>query len=112
MTLEPKEVCARVDSGICGLTCMVRVRRIDKRKAAVKITDTECTMLHEIAENIKELGIKELFKPININPVYQAAQKAGCHASCPVPVAILKAAEVALEMALAKSAAIEFIVCD
>ncbi len=106
------EVCARVDSGICGLPCQVRVSRIDKRKAAVEITDTECTMLHEMAGNIKEIGIKEVFSPITSNPAYLAAQKAGCHPSCPVPVAILKAAEVALEMALSKSVAIEFVNCD
>jgi hypothetical protein len=107
-----KEVCVRVDSGICGLPCQIRVNRIDKRKAAVEITDTECTMLHEMAETIKEIGIKEVFSPTTTNPAYIAAQKAGCHPSCPVPVAILKAAEVALEVALSKSVTIEFVDCD
>ncbi len=109
--MQAKEICADVDSGICGLPCRVRVRRIDKRKAAVEITDTECTMLLEMAENLKEIGIKEVFSPISKNPAYLAAQKAGCHPSCPVPVAILKAAEVAMEMALAQSVAIEFVDC-
>ena len=110
--MQAKEICVNVDSGICGLPCRVRVRKIDKRKAAVEITDTECTMLHEMAENIKEIGIKEVFSPISKNPAYLAAQEAGCHPSCPVPVAVLKAAEVAMEMALAQSVAIEFVDCD
>ncbi len=69
-------------------------------------------MLHKVAENIKEIELREVFASITDNPVYQAAAKAGCHASCPVPVAILKAAEVALDVALAMPVAIDFVDCN
>jgi hypothetical protein len=42
------------------------------------------------------------------NPVYVSAQQAGCHSSCPVPVAVLKAVEVAMEMALPRDVRIKF----
>ncbi len=50
--------------------------------------------------------------PTTRNPVYLAADHAGCHPSCPVPPAVLKAAEVALEMALAHDATIRFEPCE
>jgi len=49
--------------------------------------------------------------PVTRNPVYLAAQKSGCHPSCPIPAAVLKAAEVAMEMALPRDASIRFEPC-
>ncbi len=49
--------------------------------------------------------------PVTRNPVYIAAQQSGCHPSCPVPGAIVKAAEVALELALPGDAIIRFEPC-
>ena len=46
--------------------------------------------------------------PVTRNPVYLAAQQSGCHASCPIPMAVLKAAEVAMEMALPRDVSIRF----
>ena len=40
--------------------------------------------------------------PLTANPVYKAAQASGCHASCAIPSAVLKAAEVAMGMAVAR----------
>ncbi len=45
------------------------------------------------------------------NPVYLAAEQSNCHPSCPVPAAVLKAAEVAMEMALPRDAMIRFEPC-
>ena len=46
--------------------------------------------------------------PVTRNPVFLSAEHAGCHPSCPIPVAILKAAEVAMEMALPREVRIKF----
>jgi hypothetical protein len=54
------------------------------------------------------MTLKELFAPVNRNPVFVSAQRAGCHPSCPIPVAILKAVEVAMGMALPRDAVIKF----
>ncbi len=49
--------------------------------------------------------------PMTRNPVYIAAEQSGSHASCPVPAAVLKAAEVVLELALPGDAIIRFEPC-
>lgn len=54
------------------------------------------------------MTLKELFMPLTKNPVYIAAEKAGCHPSCALPVAVIKAVEAALEMALPKAVRITF----
>jgi hypothetical protein len=74
--------------------------------------DTQCEQLIRLSKLIDTITLRELFAPFTRNPICVAAQKAGCHASCPVPVAILKAAEVAMEMALPKQALIKFETCD
>jgi len=49
--------------------------------------------------------------PMTRNPVYIAAEQSGSHPSCPVPAAVLKAAEAALELALPGDAVIRFESC-
>jgi hypothetical protein len=49
------------------------------------------------------MNLNELFLSVSHNPVYRAAEKSGCHASCVVPMAVLKAVEVAMEMAVARN---------
>lgn len=61
-----------------------------------------------MAQRLTELSLRDLFLPLSRNPVYQAVEKSGCHLSCPIPMAIIKAAEVALELALPKDACIRF----
>jgi hypothetical protein len=53
----------------------------------------------------------ELFKPVSRNPVYRAAEKSGCHSSCVIPAAVLKAVEVAMGMALPREVLITFAPC-
>ena len=107
--MQSQEVCVKVNPGICGLPCIFLVHKIDKYKAHIKIIEAKCAKVRKMTEEIKEIGVRDLFASITSNPVYLAAQKAGCHASCIVPVAILKATEVAMEMALPQSATIELI---
>ena len=46
--------------------------------------------------------------PLTKNPVYQAAQASGCHASCAIPCAVIKAVEVAMGMAVARRVRFSF----
>ena len=46
--------------------------------------------------------------PLTKNPVYQAAQASGCHASCAIPCAVIKAVEVAMGMAVARQVRFSF----
>ena len=98
-----------VEPGICGFSCQVEARQKDKHCAIVEITGSECELIQKLAENIKEISVEDIFTPHTRNPVFKAVEQAGCHLTCPVPVALLKAAEVVLELALPKEACISFV---
>ncbi len=107
-----KDTCASVNAGICGFTCRIKAWKKDKKTVGLEISESECQQIQDFSESLNQLSLNEVFLPITRNPVYLAADHSGCHASCPVPAAVLKAAEVALEMALAHDAVIRFEPCD
>ena len=61
-----------------------------------------------MAGDLETISLNELFMPLTRNPVYRTAQESGCHASCAIPSAVLKAAEVAMGMALARPVRFSF----
>ncbi len=95
--------------GICGFDCRVQAQRSEKRKAQISITGSECTLIQTLDQLINEISMKDLFIPLTKNPIFIAAEKANCHLACPIPVAIVKATEVALELAVSKDASICFV---
>lgn len=101
-----KEIIVSVNPGICGFGCEVKVKRISKECAEVAIDGSCCGHIQLLAKEMNSLTLRDLFSPITRNPVYLAAQKARCHPSCVIPVAILKAAELAMEMAVPKNVSI------
>lgn len=104
-----KTIRISVEPGICGFSCQVDARRQDKYSAHIEITGSQCELIRKLSENIKEVTVQDLFVPHTRNPVFKAAEQAGCHLTCTVPVAVLKAAEVALELALPRPARISFV---
>jgi len=98
-----------VEPGICGFCCQVQAWQQNKQCARVKITGSQCELIMKLTKNISEVTVRDIFTPHTSNPVFKAAAQAGCHLTCPVPVAVLKAAEVALELALPKKASISFV---
>ncbi len=105
------DTCVSVDAGICGFTCRIKAWKIDKRTVGLEISESECQQIQDFSELLSQLSLNEIFIPITRNPVYLAAEQSGCHPSCPVPAAVLKASEVAMEMALARDASIRFEPC-
>jgi hypothetical protein len=61
-----------------------------------------------MAANLNRISLNEILAPVMDNPVYRAAHQAGMHPTCMVPVAVLKACEAALELAVPRDAGIEF----
>ncbi len=100
-----------VEPGICGFACVIKARKIGAREVSLEISGSDCEQIQRLAERLKILSIKELFTPLSRNPVYVATEKSGCHLSCAIPVAIIKAAEVALELALPQEVHIKFEAC-
>ena len=104
----PKIAYITVEAGICGFACTIKARKTGKRSVTVAITDSECQQLQRLADSLTEMSLKDLFLPLTRNPVYIAAEKSGCHPSCAIPSAVLKAVEVAMDMALPKDVRIKF----
>lgn len=100
-----------VDPGICGFPCVIKARKTGARKVLLEISGSDCEQIQRLAERLATLSLKEIFAPLSRNPVYIAAEKSGCHLSCAIPVAVIKAAEVALELALPQEVHIKFEAC-
>ena len=105
------DTCVTVDPGICGFGCRIKVRKQNPRQVTIEIRESECQQIHRLSGRLKEMSLKDLFLPLTRNPVYIAAEKAGCHPSCVIPCAVLKTVEAALKMALPRTVHIEFEVC-
>ena len=105
---QPCDATLTVDPGICGFPCVVTACSVGKWTVTVKITGSECKQILRLAECMNTMSIQELFVPMTRNPVYIAAERAGCHTSCTIPSAVLKAVEVAMGMALPQDVFIRF----
>jgi hypothetical protein len=108
----PKEVCVTVDPGICGFPCVIKAEKMDSQAVAMKIKGSGCEQIKKLSEHLPRILLKELFAPIRRNPVYLLSEKSSCHLSCPVPVAVIKAAEAALGLALPRNVRIRFVPCE
>lgn len=97
-----------VEPGVCGFPCHVRAKKTGRYTVSVKLAGSECKHIKRLGEQFKEISLRELFAPVTKSPVFLFAQKAGCHPSCPVPMAVLKAVEVAMDMALPRDVTIKF----
>ena len=106
------DTCVSVNAGVCGFVCHIAGWQQDKRRVGLQIDESECQQIQRFSDLVTELTLKEVFMPATRNPVYLAAQKSGCHPSCPIPAAVLKVAEVSLEMALPRNASIRFEACN
>jgi hypothetical protein len=104
-------VCMAVDPGICGFPCRISVRPSGRRAAIISVEGSECGQIQRFSERVRDLTLGELFLPAVRNPVYLAAQQVGCHASCVIPAAVLKTAEVAMGMAVARDVRMSFEDC-
>jgi hypothetical protein len=105
---KPKPVRVAVEPGICGFPCVIEAIREENYEVSIRITGAECKHIKRLSEQIGQMSMRDLFKPMTRNPIYSAAQRAGCHPSCPIPMAVLKAVEVAMEMALPCDVTIRF----
>ena len=106
-----KETCASVNAGICGFTCRIKAWKTNQRAVGLAVSESECGQIQVFSKFLKNLTLNDVFMPVTRNPVYLAAERSGCHPSCPVPAAVLKAAEVAMELALPREAVIRFEPC-
>lgn len=96
-----------INPGNCGFSVTVTVKKGKGKEVNISI-NTECEMVMEMLEDISSLEMRDIFTSHISNPVYLSAAKRLEHAACPVPVAILKAAEVELGLCLPEDITIQF----
>lgn len=107
-TGEGERTSVIVNPGICGFTCIVSARKLEARMVQIDIEGSECKQIHRFSEMLSQIGLRDIFIPLTRNPVFSSAEKAGCHSSCPIPTAVIKAAEAALGLALKCDVVIKF----
>jgi hypothetical protein len=96
-----------VNPGVCGFICTIEVEKVDKRRVTIAIA-SDCDMIYELGELLREADIWEIMKPHVHSAVHQTASQCQLHAACPVPSAVIKAVEVEAELALPRDVAIHF----
>lgn len=93
----------QVNPGICGLKTSICVDSEDEQTADIMIC-TDCPSLKPMEEELKEAdGYAVCFAKPGESMVFELAHKYCRHPGCPVPVAIIKAIEVACGLALPKN---------
>ena len=65
-------------------------------------------MIQQLTELVKDVSMRDIFVPLSQNKIFLSAEKAGCHLACPIPSALVKAAEAALTLALPKDISFSF----
>ena len=96
-----------IDPGICGFKAEVAVKKGNGRNVSVAIKSA-CRQVMALNEMLHALSLKDIFMPPRRNIIFELSEKAGCHASCPIPFAILKCAEIEMGLALPKEVLITF----
>jgi hypothetical protein len=86
---------------------VIEARKQGRDSVSITI-ESECEQICQLNNILGSLALADIFTAAVRNPVFARAQEARCHATCPVPVAILKCAEVELGMALPRDVSITF----
>jgi hypothetical protein len=109
--VEDNLTVVKVQSGACGFVTRIRAEKENKREVKIQI-ESDCESVYDLGFILEETGPFNLRDVIgkgqNGNMVLNAASEKLPHSACPVAVAILKACEVELGLAVPKPVSIEF----
>ena len=96
-----------VNAGCCGFTTKIEVLKVDEQmvKAAVS---SDCEMITAWGKELGPLDWGQCFRNSADSPVFRCTSKHISHVACPVSVALLKAMEVEVGVALPVDVAIRF----
>ncbi len=83
-------VTVKVVPGNCNFVTRISVGRADGGRFQVAI-ETACEQVNRLAEEVRELDLRDLMARQGPSPLVKTAARCGLHASCPIPVGILKA---------------------
>ncbi len=99
---------ARVSSGACGYTSVIKVHALDKKRVHINII-TACRMVQSLNEELAVIDwTKGVFDRFCDSLIYRAANDKLKHTDCPVPMGIIKAIQVEIKGALPKDITLKF----
>src|SRR3989338_2607924 len=104
-----------VSAGDCGYSAVIEVTKMDDRHIQVVI-HSACEQITAMNPTLAQLQWKgkghRVFGRLIESVVYQSASQHIRHTACPVPVAILKAIEAEVGLALPRDVTITFVSKD
>ncbi len=75
-----------------------------------EVLHSDCPQVRNLKQVLRRMEILDVMKmPYTENTVYQLCGEVLKHSSCPVPMAMVKCAEAAAELALKKPVTVEFV---
>ena len=83
----------------CGMQTTIEATLQADGKIRLKI-ESDCESVQELSRELKEVDLVQLMQKLGDSVVHQAAWKCINHSACLVPAAIIRAAEVELNIAL------------
>jgi Family of unknown function (DUF6951) len=101
----------QVGGGACGFTTRIKAMKEGRREVSIEL-ESDCEAVAAFGEKLKEkgpFGLRDVMtKGVKGNPIVELGSATLSHASCSVPVAILKAAEVELGLNIPCNVIVEF----
>ncbi len=95
-----------VDAGVCGHSATIRAERTSGYNVRLTV-ESDCAHVRSIAPEPLEVdALREVATRTGLPPLLERAHLTCAHAACPVPSALIKAAEVATGLALPKDVTI------
>jgi hypothetical protein len=97
-----------VDAGVCGL--VTRLRAAPGADGVVVLRgESDCPRVQEYLAGLQMVEVSSALGRCFLEKVFEPAAQVGLHPACLVPVAVLKAMEVAAGLALPREACIRFV---
>lgn len=100
-------VTVHVDPGACMFKSRITGR--PNGKTVLLEIESGCPCVQELAESLNSVDAFESLKmPYEENPIFRKSGTLLRHATCPIPIAILKCIEASIGLALKKNVKIEY----
>jgi len=105
----PMHATVKVEPGVCRLLSTIRART-DGTALEFEVVQSDCPQVRNLTKVLKRMEVWDAMRmPFSDNTVYQVCGQVLKHSACPVPMAMVKAAEAAAELGLKRKVTVEFV---
>jgi hypothetical protein len=105
----PLQATVKVNPGVCRMHTTIQART-DGMRVEFSILNSECPQVRKLENLLNQMDMGGVMKmPYSENTVYKLCGSVLNHSSCPVPMAMIKCAEAAAELALKRTVTVEFV---